>query len=65
MSREFTFIGSPGSDTVVEMEDTLDIPDESMRHIEALLSRHPPQMIQRMFAQAIDSRRLVFIAVWT
>jgi hypothetical protein len=65
LSREFTFIGSPGSDTVVEMEDTLDIPDESMRHIEALLSRHPPQMIQRMFAQAIDSRRLVFVAVWT
>jgi hypothetical protein len=65
LSREFTFIGSPGSDTVVEMEDTLDIPDESMRHIEALLSRHSPQMIQRMFAQAIDSRRLVFVAVWT
>ncbi|KAF2788364.1 hypothetical protein K505DRAFT_421152 [Melanomma pulvis-pyrius CBS 109.77] len=39
------------------MEENLDIPDESMRHIEALLSRHPPQMIQRMFAQALDSRR--------
>ncbi|KAF2999769.1 hypothetical protein E8E13_005340 [Curvularia kusanoi] len=39
------------------MEDQVDIPEESMRHIEALLSRHPPQMIQRMFAQALESRR--------
>ncbi|KAF2877593.1 hypothetical protein BDV95DRAFT_559612 [Massariosphaeria phaeospora] len=39
------------------MDDMLDIPDESMQHIEALLSRHPPQMIQRMFQQAIESRR--------
>lgn len=28
-----------------------------MRHIEALLARHPPHLIQRMFSQAIDSRR--------
>jgi hypothetical protein len=40
------------------MEDNLDIPDESMRHIEALLARHPPHLIQRMFSQAIDSRML-------
>ncbi|RAR06144.1 homeobox and c2h2 transcription [Stemphylium lycopersici] len=39
------------------MEDNLDIPEESMRHIEALLARHPPQIIQRMFSQALDSRR--------
>ncbi|KAG9192625.1 hypothetical protein G6011_11359 [Alternaria panax] len=39
------------------MEDSLDIPEESMRHIEALLARHPPHLIQRMFSQAIDSRR--------
>ncbi|CAA9961726.1 hypothetical protein PTMSG1_05103 [Pyrenophora teres f. maculata] len=39
------------------MEDNLDIPEESMRHIEALLARHPPHLIQRMFSQAIDSRR--------
>lgn len=38
------------------MEDNLDIPEESMRHIEALLARHPPHLIQRMFSQAIDSR---------
>ncbi|KAI4656230.1 hypothetical protein J4E93_000949 [Alternaria ventricosa] len=30
------------------MEDNLDIPEESMRHIEALLARHPPHLIQRM-----------------
>lgn len=40
------------------MEDQLDIPEESMRHIEALLARHPPQMIQRMFAQTLESRKL-------
>jgi len=35
-----------------------------MRHIEALLARHPPQMIQRMFSQAIDSRMyFVFLLV--
>lgn len=28
-----------------------------MRHIEALLARHPPQMIQRMFSQTLESRR--------
>ncbi|PSN69438.1 hypothetical protein BS50DRAFT_341861 [Corynespora cassiicola Philippines] len=39
------------------MEDYTEFPEESMRHIEALLSRHPPQVIQRMFAQAMDSRR--------
>ncbi|KAF1834041.1 hypothetical protein BDW02DRAFT_579902 [Decorospora gaudefroyi] len=39
------------------MEDNVDIPDESMRHIEALLARHPPHLIQRMFSQAIESRR--------
>jgi hypothetical protein len=66
LSPESTFIGSPGFDTTtVNMEDHLDIPEESMRHIEALLSKHPPQMIQRMFAQAIDSRRLVLLAVCT
>ncbi|CAI6337671.1 unnamed protein product [Periconia digitata] len=37
--------------------DDMDIPDESMRHIEALLARHRPEMIQRMFQQALDSRR--------
>lgn len=40
------------------MEEQLDIPEESMRHIEALLARHPPQMIQRMFAQTLESRQL-------
>lgn len=39
------------------MEDNMDIPEESMRHIEALLARHPPQHIQRMFSQALDSRK--------
>jgi hypothetical protein len=39
------------------MEESLDIPEESMRHIEALLAQHTPSMIQRMFSQAIDSRR--------
>lgn len=40
------------------MEDTsmLDIPDESMQHINALLARHPPGMIQRMFSQTIETR---------
>jgi hypothetical protein len=38
------------------MEESLDIPEESMRHIEALLARHPPQMIQRMFSQTLESR---------
>ncbi len=41
------------------MEDQVDIPEESMRHIEALLARHPPQVIQRMFAQTLESRRLI------
>lgn len=39
------------------MDDSLEIPDESMRHIEALLARHRPDMIQRMFQQAMESRR--------
>jgi hypothetical protein len=30
-----------------------------MRHIEALLARHHPQMIQRMFAQTLESRKSV------
>ncbi|KAF1361207.1 hypothetical protein EJ07DRAFT_112182 [Lizonia empirigonia] len=38
------------------MEDHVDIPAESMRHIEALLARHPPQMIQRMFSQTLESQ---------
>ncbi|KAF2035076.1 hypothetical protein EK21DRAFT_54755 [Setomelanomma holmii] len=37
------------------MEDNLDIPEESMRHIEALLARHPPHLIQRMFSQAMEA----------
>ncbi|KAH7382480.1 hypothetical protein DE146DRAFT_623788 [Phaeosphaeria sp. MPI-PUGE-AT-0046c] len=37
------------------MEDNLDIPDESMRHIEALLARHPPHLIQRMFSQTLEA----------
>jgi hypothetical protein len=40
------------------MDDNFDIPEESMRHIEALLARHPPQMIQRMFSQTLESRML-------
>ncbi|KAI4619645.1 hypothetical protein J4E83_005500 [Alternaria metachromatica] len=43
------------------MEDNLDIPEESMRHIEALLARHPPHLIQRMFSQAIDSRTFLVV----
>ncbi|KZM24872.1 metal ion binding [Ascochyta rabiei] len=39
------------------MEDYVDIPEESRRHIEALLARHHPQMIQRMFSQTLESRR--------
>ncbi|KAI8931262.1 hypothetical protein NX059_011609 [Plenodomus lindquistii] len=39
------------------MDDNLDIPEESMRHIDALLARHPPHLIQQMFSQALDSRR--------
>ncbi|KAF2124988.1 hypothetical protein P153DRAFT_434693 [Dothidotthia symphoricarpi CBS 119687] len=39
------------------MEDLVDIPEDSMRHVEALLARHPPHLIQRMFAQTIESRR--------
>ncbi|KAF1843406.1 uncharacterized protein K460DRAFT_378559 [Cucurbitaria berberidis CBS 394.84] len=39
------------------MEENLDIPEESMRHIDALLARHPPHLIQRMFSQALESRR--------
>lgn len=38
------------------MEDGLDIPEDSMRHIEALLARHRPEMIQRMFQQALEGR---------
>lgn len=38
------------------MNDNLDIDDESMRHIEALLARHRPDMIHRMFQQAMESR---------
>ncbi|EUC48615.1 hypothetical protein COCMIDRAFT_86698 [Bipolaris oryzae ATCC 44560] len=37
------------------MDDNVEIPEESMRHIEALLARHPPHLIQRMFSQALDS----------
>ncbi|KAF2105801.1 hypothetical protein BDV96DRAFT_474604, partial [Lophiotrema nucula] len=39
------------------MEDNFQMDEESMRHVEALLQRHPPQLIQRMFQQVIDSRR--------
>ncbi|KAJ5057829.1 hypothetical protein J3E74DRAFT_438327 [Bipolaris maydis] len=39
------------------MDDNVEIPEESMRHIEALLARHPPHLIQRMFSQALESRR--------
>ncbi|KAF2443174.1 hypothetical protein P171DRAFT_456002 [Karstenula rhodostoma CBS 690.94] len=39
------------------MDDNMDIPEESMRHIEALLARHRPDMIHRMFQQAMESRR--------
>ncbi|KAF2002315.1 hypothetical protein P154DRAFT_521127 [Amniculicola lignicola CBS 123094] len=39
------------------MDENVEIPDDSMQHVEALLSRHPPQLIQRMFQQVIDSRR--------
>ncbi|KAF2264101.1 hypothetical protein CC78DRAFT_544465 [Lojkania enalia] len=38
------------------MDDNVEIPEDSMRHVEALLARHHPQMIQRMFQQVIDSR---------
>lgn len=38
------------------MEDFQDFPEESLQQIEALLSRHPPQLIQRMFQQVLDSR---------
>ncbi|EAT79128.2 hypothetical protein SNOG_13681 [Parastagonospora nodorum SN15] len=38
------------------MDDGLDIPEESMRHIEALLARHPPHMIQQMFSQTLASQ---------
>ncbi|KAL1592253.1 hypothetical protein SLS60_011330 [Paraconiothyrium brasiliense] len=37
------------------MDDNLDIPEDSMRHIEALLARHRPDMIHRMFQQAMES----------
>ena len=46
------------------MDDSLDIPEESMRHIEALLARHPPQLIQRMFSQAIDSRMFIDVSMY-
>ncbi|KAF2475775.1 uncharacterized protein BDR25DRAFT_88627 [Lindgomyces ingoldianus] len=39
------------------MDDNVDIPEDSLQHVEALLSRHPPQVIQRMFQQVMDSRR--------
>jgi hypothetical protein len=45
------------------MEDHVDIPEESMRHIEALLARHPPHVIQRMFSQTIDSRKYIAVAL--
>lgn len=38
------------------MEDHFEIPEDSMRHIEALLARHHPHQIQRMFAQTLESR---------
>lgn len=41
------------------MEERVEIPEESMQHIEALLARHPPHLIQRMFAQTIESRKSV------
>jgi hypothetical protein len=53
------------------MDDNLDIPEESMRHIEALLARHPPHLIQRMFSQTLESRMLnpavslgIFCLLW-
>jgi hypothetical protein len=46
------------------MEENLDIPEESMRHIEALLARHPPHLIQRMFSQALDSRMFVDVPIY-
>ncbi|KAH7121019.1 hypothetical protein B0J11DRAFT_54875 [Dendryphion nanum] len=39
------------------MEDFSDFPEESMRHVEALLNRHPPQVVLRMFQQVMDSKR--------
>ncbi|KAF2188707.1 hypothetical protein K469DRAFT_748431 [Zopfia rhizophila CBS 207.26] len=39
------------------MDEGQDFPEESLAHIEALLSRHPPQEIMRMFQQVLDSRR--------
>ncbi|ORY11301.1 hypothetical protein BCR34DRAFT_587964 [Clohesyomyces aquaticus] len=39
------------------MEEHVEIPDDSLQHVEALLQRHPPHLIQRMFAQVLDSRR--------
>ncbi|KAF2733278.1 hypothetical protein EJ04DRAFT_274498 [Polyplosphaeria fusca] len=47
------------------MDDNVDIPEESMRHVEALLSRHNPQMIQRMFQQVIDSRESTTTSLFT
>lgn len=39
------------------MEDFQDIPDDSLKHIEALLTRHPPGAIMRMFQQVAATRR--------
>ncbi|KAF2648869.1 hypothetical protein K491DRAFT_561090, partial [Lophiostoma macrostomum CBS 122681] len=47
------------------MEDNQEFPEESMRHIEALLQRHPPQMLQRMFQQVIESRRSSIASSYT
>ena len=33
-----------------------EIPDDSLQHIEALLTRHPPHVILRMFNQVVTSR---------
>ncbi|KAF5845383.1 hypothetical protein GGP41_002935 [Bipolaris sorokiniana] len=44
------------SGSTATMDDNVEIPEESMRHIEALLARHPPHLIQRMFSQALESR---------
>ncbi|KAF2746200.1 hypothetical protein M011DRAFT_445565 [Sporormia fimetaria CBS 119925] len=40
------------------MDDSSDFPDDSLRHVQALLSRHPPHVIQRMFQHVLESRTL-------
>ncbi|OCK73775.1 hypothetical protein K432DRAFT_430401 [Lepidopterella palustris CBS 459.81] len=47
------------------MEEWQDIPEEDRHHVEALLVKYPPHLIQRMFLEASKSRRPSTVSVST